>query len=111
MWADVEPDVPPDYEPVYDDRLLYDDRYREVRDNTVIMYDQNLQPIEYDKETGEYVAFSGPEWYSQTFLPQEVLIAKYGIDNIDILNALKSGGYITDEDWQAWREVYGGMFH
>lgn len=120
IWSSVQPTVSQpadtgdwitsdegDYTPVYDDSSLYGGEPNE----TVTLYDQNIMPIEYEQDTGAPVSFTGPEWFAETFHSKEYLISKYGIDNIDILQALKQGGYITDEDWQAWREIYGGQFY
>jgi len=114
VWDTEDEDVSEPYEPVYGGyEPVYDDSplYGGEPDDTVTLYDQNGQPITYDKVYGTEVHFTGDQWYREAFRSQEDLLQRYGIDNIDILMALYNQGYINDQDWEYWREIYGGMFH
>lgn len=107
LYSQGDYDTSSDYQPIYDDSYLYGGE----PDDTVTLYSgPNLAPIEYDRVTGQEVHFTADDWYRETFRSEGDLIERYGIDNLDILYALDSEGYIDEHDWDTWRELYGAMF-
>lgn len=47
------------------------------------------------------------DWFNETFLTKEELLATYGVDNIFIIRELEAQGLWGPEDWAYWREHYG----
>lgn len=72
--------------------------------NEVQLEDDYQQPVETDR------AMTAQDWLDEALLPKDVLIDKYGIDNVDIMRALEKQGLITDEDWESWRDMYEAIY-
>lgn len=75
---------------------LYQDEVR--------LYNDDLQPIQ------TTYPMSIEDWMHEALRPKEILVREYGIDNIQIMKALDSAGYLTDEDWEDWRNSYDALY-
>lgn len=115
MWAPIDDEFLPSepqapvwgqYEPVYNDQPLYGGE----PDDWITLYDMNVQPIEYNRITGEPVHYSADQWYRESLRSKDELLAEYGTDNLSIMRALYSQGYIDRDDWDTWRELYDSMY-
>ena len=65
----------------------------------VTMYDpETYDPIPVDRY------MTADDWYREALMPADYLRARYGINNIEILQQLDAEGYFVD--WDQWREDY-----
>lgn len=72
--------------------------------NEVELEDDYQERIETDQP------MTTQDWLNEALLPADVLVDKYGIDNLDIMRALEKQGLISYEDWEDWRDMYEAIY-
>lgn len=50
------------------------------------------------------------DWLDEALRPNDYLLDKYGISNIDIMQQLYDWGEIGEEEWDVWRATYEYLY-
>ena len=66
------------------------------------------ETIGIEDEFGDVHYATVGEWYDATMQDEELTNLEYNMDPWDIIYDLEEYGYWDSDDWEVWKEAYGG---